>query len=187
MGKVKGSILRARLAYMEAHFNEAEQQAVWSVLSESDRQTLKGNLLSGSWYSRDLFDRLMTAVNQNVGAGDFKHIRKMGYFAAGLQLTGAYDSFVRKGDPGFLVCRANSIWQIFHDFGRIESAVEPGRCRLWLKDLGRPDIATVEGIIGWTQQALEMSGCHDIRYRYLAASSAKGDAYEIRFVWRLDG
>ncbi len=186
MANLKGSTFLARLAYLDTHFGEEGRETVWALLDPEERKVLEGGILPGSWYSRELFNKLVDLIDRELGNGDHRLTRRMGYFAAGLQLRGAYDSFVREGDPDFLLGRANNVWQIFHDFGRVETATEPGRCRIWLKDLGFPDIGTVEGIVGWAQQGLELSGCKDLRYRYLPCPSPKRDVYEIRFVWRLE-
>ena len=186
MANLKGSTFLARLAFLESRFGEEGRATVWSHLDPEERTLLEGDILPGGWYSRDLFNKLVDLIDQELGDGDHRLTRQMGYFAAGLQLRGAYDSFVRPGDPDFLLAKAGNIWQLFHDFGRVEAKTEPGRCRIWLKSLGFADIGTVEGIIGWTQQGLELSGCKDIRYRYLPRPSPNNDAYEVRFVWRLE-
>ena len=186
MPKVKGSTFLARLAFLDSRFGDKGKQKVLAALSQSDREFLSGKILPATWYDRNFFGRFVDTIDQELGKGDHRLTRLMGYYAADLQLNGAYDAFIRHNDPSFLLSRANSVWQIFHDFGHIEILLEgKSRCRLWLKDLKFSDVATVEGIIGWTLKGLELSGCQEIRFRYDPHPTPTKDAYRILVAWRM--
>lgn len=186
MSTLKGSTYLARLAFLDQKYEEDDRRRVFATLPEQDIAILQGKILPGSWYPRDVFTRLVEGIDQVLGDGDYRLVRKMGYFAADLQLSSVYSSFIRPGDPSFLMNKAGSAWGLFHTYGRIESRLEaPFHASLIVRELGYPDITTVEGVIGWSCRGLEMSGCTDIRFRYKPLSSAAGDAFHILIVWKM--
>lgn len=184
---LKGSTFLARLAYLEAKFDEDSRRRVFDALPSADVALLKGKILPGSWYPRTVFNRLVETIDQELGHGDYRLVRKMGYFAADLQLTGAYASFVRPGDPLFLLDRAGNAWTFFHDFGHMESSRDGAdRGIIHLSKLGYADLVTVEGIVGWACRGLELSGCGSIRFRYDPVPGTDPGAFRIVMAWQLD-
>ena len=182
---LKGSTFLARLAFLNNKFKEEERRLVFDQLPASDASLLQGKILPGSWYPRTIFNRFVETVDRVLGQGDYRLVRQMGYHAADLQLTGAYASFVRPGDPLFLLSRAGNAWSFFHDFGHLESSRDgDGRGVIHISELGYADRVTVEGIIGWSCRGLELSGCHHIRFRYDPVPGCD-DAFRIVIAWQL--
>ena len=184
MPKIKGNILAARLSVLDKLFPEDGRRTVWPHLTQEEQEILGGNILPGSWYESTLLSKLMAAVDSELGRGDHELTRRMGYHAAAIQLGDVYETFIRPGTPEHLLTRCSNIWNLTHDYGRVEVKITGDhRCRIRLFDI---DAVTVQGLVGWVQQGLELSGCKRIRHRCSPCPGFEETAFEMRWAWRMD-
>ena len=181
MAKLKGNILASRLVVLDKLFGKQGRESIWPLLTVDEREVLEGKILPASWYDGALLVKLMTLVDSELGAGDHELTRRMGYHAAAIQLGDVYGTFIRPGKPEFLLNRCSTIWNLTHDFGRVEvELIAESKSRIRLYGI---DLVTVMGLVGWVHQGLEMSGCKNIRYRGSPLQGRGPEVFEMRWAW----
>ena len=185
MPKLKGNILLARLTLIDELFGEEGRRKVWQKLTPEEREALDDDILTGSWYESSLLTRLMTVVESELGNDDFRLTRNLGYRSAEIQLNGVYASFIRPGDPGFLLSRCPTIWRLTHDFGQVEvRRSDKTHCVIRLLDI---EAVQAHGLVGWVQRGLELSGCRQVRKRtFLRPSASDEPIFEMHWTWELE-
>jgi uncharacterized protein (TIGR02265 family) len=161
VGKVKGTLLVARMKYLRSRGAESEER-VLRRLSAADQAVVRGDLDPSGWYPADLLLRLdMTMVALLASGERGRLFLEMGRFSAEASLApgGVQRPFLREGDPHHLLSSVPAIHSAEHGIGRrtCERTGERGAI-VRTFDGGEADAEECLTAVGWLQRAIELSG-----------------------------
>lgn len=149
MQRVKGAVLKSRLAFVTEHAGMAGLQAVLESLAPEDRKSIEAMLTVG-WYPFDLGKKLDDAIVKVVGGGDPQFFRRLGRESADRNLKSLHKSFLSPGDPHAFLAKAQQIYGLYYQTGRREYERTGERSgvitTLDAETFSTPDCLTV---IGW--------------------------------------
>jgi uncharacterized protein (TIGR02265 family) len=175
--RVKGSVLRTRLALVEELRPGDGLGLVLGRLTPEERQVL-GSLLPSSWYAFELGRRLDEAIVAQIGGGRPEFFEKLGEASADKNLgpEGVHRRFLVPGDPQRFLANTPLIYSYYYDQGRRDyektSEREAVLTTREAETFSAPDCLTV---IGWYRRALEMCGAQQPRV-VEEECRARGDA-----------
>jgi uncharacterized protein (TIGR02265 family) len=160
---IKGSVLRARLAFIEQRLGKIGIARIVTRLRKEDREILEGILLPAGWYPFETSERLTIAIAEELSAttkiaGDDVY-RELGRTSADLNLSASQRVYVRERDPHGLLKAAASIYRLYYSSGeRVYERL--GDKKAVLRTTGsetfsREDCLT---IVGWHERAIAMCG-----------------------------
>jgi hypothetical protein len=119
--QVRAGILRAREAYVEAHFGAAAVQRLRAAASERLRALLLLPERSIEWFDFDLYVELNVLVDGLFGRGDLALSWEMARYAAKNE-QGMWRTFALKRIPISLVMSlAGAVWSHHFNAGRLTS------------------------------------------------------------------
>lgn len=181
--RIKGSILKARLGFVEEHFDKTGLAKVLDHMSDADRERL-GTLLATSWYPFELGKRLDEVIVQELGRGQPKFFEQLGEASAERNLGGVHKGFLVPGDPQAFLARAPMIYSFYYDTGRRDyEPAGPKGAVLTTRDaeaFSKPDCLTV---IGWYRKALAMCGATGVRIGEDECRAEGGKVCRYRISW----
>src|SRR5690606_3010012 len=119
MQQIKGTVVIARLAFVEQHFGKAALEQVLRSLDEEDQRALR-MLLTVRWYPFELGRRLDEAIVRVVGGGDPEFFERLGEASAEKNLATLHKSFLTPGDPHAFLRKAPQIYELYYETGRRE-------------------------------------------------------------------
>jgi hypothetical protein len=158
--RIKGSVLRTRLALIDDVRPGDGRERVLARLSDEERQDLDSLLPSG-WYPFELGRRLDEAIVAEIGGGRTEFFEKLGEASAEKNLgpAGVHRRFLVAGDPHAFLAKTPLIYSYYYDQGRREylksSESEAVLVTHDAETFSTPDCLTV---VGWYRRALEMCG-----------------------------
>jgi predicted hydrocarbon binding protein len=159
-GKIKGSVLLARLEFIKEHGGDRTLQAVLGKLSEVDREVFTGMILPVSWYDIRLELRLDMAIAAVISPNDpARPFLAMGRSSAEKNLAQYQSDFVEVGNPHRVLSRAPQLYRLYYDAGR-RTYEKLDERKAVLRTFEAPTV-TVEDcltIVGWHERAIEISG-----------------------------
>lgn len=162
MQQIKGSVLKARMSFVEEHGGEDAVHRVLERLPAKDRVALKMITLV-RWYDFDLGQRLDDAIVRELGGGRSEFFELLGEASAERNLTTHHASFLTEGDAHSFLAKAHSIYAMYYDTGHREYVKTGERsaelCTYDAETFSTPDCLTV---VGWYKRALEMCGVTDV-------------------------
>lgn len=185
MVRIKGSVLRSRLALVEELAPGGGLARVLGRLPEADRQTLQ-SLLAASWYPFDLGRRLDAAIVDDLGGGQVGFFEKLGDASAQKNLGkgGVHHSFLLVGDPHGFLANAPFIYSFYYDQGHRDYERTGDKAAVLTthgaETFSAPDCATV---VGWYRRALEMCGCTGARVVEEECRAKGGSVCRYRLTW----
>ena len=111
--RLKGSVLRTRLAFVEQH---AGPDALARVLARlpADQATSLRSILSANWYPFELGTQLDRAVVDELGGGRPEFFLRLGAESADRNLGGVHKVFI-KSDPHLFLSQAPTIYSLYYD------------------------------------------------------------------------
>ena len=181
--RVKGSVLRSRLTFVEEQAGADAVLRVKARLSAADQQTV-ARMLSTSWYPFELASRLDQAIVDELGGGRPEYFLRLGASSAERNLTGVHRAFLRPGDPHGFLTQAPEIYASYYDRGRrtYERAGEKEAVlTTWeAETFSGPDCLTV---VGWHTKALEMCGCSHVSVVEEECRARGGGVCRYRLRW----
>jgi uncharacterized protein (TIGR02265 family) len=187
IGKVKGTLLIARMKYLRAQGVDSAER-VLRRLSEEDRRVLADALLPSSWYSAGVLLRLETTIAALLAFGDRHQLfRDMGRFSAETNLgqAGIQRAYLRDGDPQFLLRHVPQMYGAQHDTGRREY-VQTGERSAVLRTLEAEEVRVDDCLttIGWLERGVELSGGRAVRVVEQECRARGGAACEYHCEWQ---
>ncbi|MBM7118280.1 TIGR02265 family protein [Archangium primigenium] len=184
-GRIKGSVLIARLNLLMRQSAPGRLQEVLQKLSPEDRKVLSGVIMPIGWYPLDLNLRLDAAIAEALSPRDRnKAFIDMGRASAEENLTGPHHVFIRKGDPHFLLSHAPEIYRLYYAVGA-RSYEKTGERSALLRTVGAENVTEADclTIIGWYQRAIELSGGRDVRITHTKCRARGHGACEYACTW----
>lgn len=181
--RIKGSVLRARLAFSEEHSGGKGLDAVLDRLPAADRPLLKG-LLASKWYPFELGQRLDQAIVAALGGGKPDFFLRLGEASAEKNLTGVHKDFLVPGDPHAFLARAPMIYSFYYDQGRRDyEKLGPREARLTTREAETFSTADCLTVVGWHKKALEMCGAGGVRVSEEECRARGGAVCRYRVCW----
>jgi hypothetical protein len=100
--KIKGSVLKSRLAFVEQRFGREGLQKVMESLEPEDRGALE-NVLPVAWLEFELGKRLDDTIVRVLGGGRAEVFERLGEASAEANLTSVHSAFLTSGDPQYFL------------------------------------------------------------------------------------
>jgi len=187
-GKVRGTLLLARMKYLRAQGSTAVRAALGRLPAE-ERELLEGMLLlPGLWYEAGILERLDDAIATSLANGERAAVLlDVGHYSADLNLgpSGVLRAWVRENDPHALLREVPRIHASLH--GGAERTYERIDDRTALVRAVRVDgrqgsdcLTTV----GWLQRAIELCGGREVRVAEVTCLARGSACCEYRCEWR---
>jgi uncharacterized protein (TIGR02265 family) len=183
--KIKGSVLRSRLAMVEELAPEGGLDRVLARLAPEERDTL-GTLLASSWYPFEVGRHLDAAIVDELGGGRAAFFEKLGEASAEKNLGdgGVHRRFLERGDPHAFLEKTPLIYSFYYDQGHREYE-KAGETEAVLtthdaETFSAPDCATV---VGWYRRAMEMCGVQRPRVFEEECRAKGGAVCRYRITW----
>ena len=162
MQQIKGSVLKARLAYVDQQFGKEGRERVLLSLVDEDRRALS-SILTVKWYPLDLGRRLDDAIVRTLGDGKTEVFEQLGAASAEKNLGSVHKAFLTSGDPHGFLTRTPSIYAMYYEKGRREYEKTSDKSAVLTTHdaevFSAPDCLTV---IGWHRRALELCGAEKV-------------------------
>jgi hypothetical protein len=182
-GRVKGTILLARLAFVRTRGGELAVHAVLARLPEEDREQLSGITLAMSWYPFELNVRLDAAIARELGGEGV--YRALGGESAKHALSSTFRNFARGRDPHGLLKHVAQIHRMYKDTGYMTyewadknvAVLRTFDC----KSFSAPDCLTN---LGWHEQAVELCGGRGARANETRCRARGEPLCEYRVQWQ---
>ncbi len=181
--KIKGNIIKSRIAFVKERFGDAGWEQVLAALPEGDRRQLLTPTNVG-WYEFELGDRLDKAIVTVLGKGDTEIFREMGRASARENLGGVHSSFMQQRDPLKFMAKAPVIYRFYYATG--ERAWEPtGPTSGVLVTTGSDTYSTADcaTVMGWYEEALKMLGASGVAIVEEACCAHGAEACRYRVSW----
>ncbi len=183
MQQIKGSVLKARLGFVEERFGQDRLAAVLEALPEDDRKELR-QILTVKWYPFDLGKRLDRAIVEALGGGDATFFERLGEASAEKNLGTLHKGFLTHGRPHDFLAQAQAIYSLYYQTGRREYERVGEREGLLTtheaETFSAPDCSTV---VGWYRKALEMCGAKGVTVREEECRARGGAVCRYRVSW----
>ncbi len=182
--KIKGSVLKSRLAFVEQQFGREGLDKLMESLGPEDRGTLD-NVLPVAWFEFELGKRLDDAIVQVLGGGRAEVFERLGEASAEANLTSVHSAFLAPGDPHAFLGKAPQIYNMYYQTGRREyertGEKEGVLTTFEAETYSKPDCLTV---MGWYRKALEMCGATNPRIVEDECRARGGEVCRYRVSWR---
>lgn len=183
MQKVKGSVLKARLSFVEEQFGAETLQRVLDSLRVEDRKALR-TLLPIQWVPFEIGKRLDDAIVEVVGRGNTDFFERLGEASAEKNLAGAHQYFLTPGHPHAFLAKAPQIYRMYYQTGRREyDRTGEKEGVLTTHDAETFSAADCLTVIGWHRRALEMCGASDVEIVEEECRARGGDVCRYRVTW----
>lgn len=183
MQQIKGTVLKARLAYVEDHFGREGLDKVLASLPPEDRAEL-AKVLTIKWYPFEIGRRLDDAIVREAGGNDPRFFERLGESSADQNLRTVHAAFLVPGQPHAFLAKAQSIYALYYETGRREYTragdTEGVLTTFDAETFSTPDCLTV---IGWYRKALEMCGAENVQIMEEECRARGGQVCRYRVSW----
>jgi uncharacterized protein (TIGR02265 family) len=161
--KVKGSVLKSRLGFVERQFGAEGLAKVMESLGPDDQKVLH-RIVPVAWLDFEIGQRLDDAIVRVLGGGRPEVFERLGEASAETNLKTVHAAFVAAGDPHGFLAKAPQIYRMYYQTGSREYERTGEREGvLTTRDaetFSKTDCLTV---IGWYKKALELCGAKNPR------------------------
>ena len=182
--KVKGDILKARVAFVKERFGQVSWEKVLASLPQGDQDLLRASVVDVGWYDFEIGERLDKAIVNVVGGRNTRVSEEMGRASAHENLTTVHSSFLEPRDPQKFMAKAPMIYRLYYDTGHCTwEPTGPTSGVLTTFDsetFSAPDCATV---IGWHKEALAMLGTKNVAMAEETCRARGGEFCRYRLSW----
>lgn len=182
--RIKGGILKARLAFVEQVGGAPAVERVLGALPQEEGKTLSTLLTASGWYPFSLGSHLDEAIVAVLGGGDPRYFERLGEASAEKNLGGAHKEFLVPGNPQAFLAKAPMIYSFYYQGGRrTYEATGPTGGLLTTYDaphFSGPDCKTV---VGWYRKALEMCGAKGVQVTEEECRAEGGKVCRYRLAW----
>ena len=177
MAMVKGTAVKASLAFVASRAGEDRLARIIAALPPPYEEMLSGPVLQGNWYEFSTLLALMDASAPFVTPVGSKSLAwEMGRFSADFGLKSIYKVFFRLADPGFIIHKASQVFDSYYRPGTmIVERAAPQEALLRLTGFDQPSPVFCDRLLGWMERTLELCGAKEICMEHPRCLS-RGDA-----------
>lgn len=181
--RLKGSVIRARLTFVEELGGQAAVERVLARLPAEAAETLR-TLLSASWYPFELGEQLDRAVVDELGGGRADFFLRIGADSAERNLHGVHKAFLRS-DPHTFLAQVPTIYAFYYDRGhRTYERTGERSGVMTTHDAETFSAADCLTVVGWHVRALEMCGASGVRIVEEECRATGGRVCRYRLSWQ---
>jgi len=184
--RIRGHVLLSRLKYVRDVAGEAGLQKVLAALAAPDRDVLTGMIPLVSWYPAELNLRLDAAIGAVLSPRDKNHLfRELGRASAEKNLKGVHRTYVREGDPHYLLAASPLIYAAYYAVGR-RTCEKTGERSAVLRTYQAENVTAADclTVVGWHERAIELCGGRDVKVVETQCRTRGADCCEYRCEWR---
>jgi hypothetical protein len=160
---VKGSVLRARLRYVEERGGDNGYRHFFDALQPTTRAAIEARVLASGWYPFAAFIDICEVIDRQLGAGDLALCHELGRHGCDANLPTLYKIFFRMADVLYIVRRAAAAWRVNYDEGSMSVVGEGDHVVTLRMEVPAPHRAHCLSVRGWIVRAGELSGAKDVR------------------------
>lgn len=184
MAKTKGSLLAARLRYLDVRHGQEGRSRVLAALSPATRTLLEAPPDADVWVPFEALVELTKTIDDVLGTGDLALAADTGRFSADLVLGGMRDALTASG-PIFLFRQAPSVWHQHYDSGTVEGGLL-SRSHGVFRVVGfdAPAAAHCASVRGWIARTLELTGILDVVVDHVYCRARGDDSCQYDCSWR---
>jgi hypothetical protein len=135
---------------------------VLATLAPEDREVLS-HVVADGWYDEHLLFRLLRAIDSLIGRGDLALLRELGRENADRDMNGPQRFFFRLANPAYVLEKASSYWNRFHDTGHWEVKRQPNGAVGTLLDFDVDDERFCATVNGYIERMFELVGAREPR------------------------
>jgi hypothetical protein len=184
--RIKGTIIAARRDFVKEHFGDEGWMKVVHAMPPEDQATIKGAVLSATWYPFELGNRLDKAIVQVLGKGKESFFQELGAESARRSLAREHKSFVANSDPQAFMKKANLIYKFYYDAGYREyKETGPSSGIITTYDSETYSVPDCLTVLGWYKEALKICGAKDIVAVDEECRAKGGSCCRYKFQWRV--
>jgi hypothetical protein len=184
--KIKGTVISARRDFVKEHFGEDAWMKVVSAMPPEDQAKIKDTIMSSTWYTFEIGNRIDKAIVQVLGKGKESFFEELGAESARRILTKEHKTFITNSDPQAFMKKAGMIYKFYYDTGYREykeTSPLSGIITTYDSDtFSTPDCLTV---IGWYKEALKMCGANNVTAVEEECRAKGGSCCRYRFEWKI--
>jgi len=183
--EAKGIAIITFAPFIKEKFGQNGYVEWLEALGPGSRAILSGQIDSGRWYPMDEACSHPTETLCRVFyGGDPKGAWDLGRYSADHAFNWFFRSVIKLTTVQNFVMRASSfLSSYYHPVSMEMPFASPGRILVHIIDFSESSRYIEHRIAGWTQRALEIHGCTEVRV-LIAKSRASGDPYtEMDITW----
>jgi uncharacterized protein (TIGR02265 family) len=184
--RIRGHVLLSRIKYVREVAGEAGFLKVLAALPVGDREVLSGMVPLVSWYPIELNDRFDAAIAATLSPRDKNRVfLELGRASAEKNLAGIHRTYLRPGDPHFLLASTPLIYAAYYAVGQRTYERTTDRSAI-LRTLGAEHVTPADclTVVGWHQRAIELCGGRDVQVLELQCRARGAPHCEYRCEWR---
>lgn len=184
MAKFKGTVFESTRMFTAQTFGPDAVEGVLRELDSSDTEILRDVQAIG-WYPVEPVLHYMHALDRVFGSGDLSLCVRAGHYSAGWSMNTVLKMFLRFKSPIWLVDRATSVWNRYHDTGVWQlRETAPGHIIGELRDFAVRDPAFCARLCGWLRGAIELTGGENAAVNEIRCTSKKDDHCAFTLEWK---
>ena len=184
MAKFKGTVFESTRMFTLETFGPEGVDRVLSELDAADRDVLQSVQAIG-WYPVEPVLHYLHALDRVFGNNDLAVCERAGRYSAGWSMNTVLKVFLRFRSPVWLVDRATSVWNRYHDTGRWSVESLSGERMLGeLRDFAVRDPAFCARLRGWLQGAIELTGGDNATVTEVRCTNHKDDHCAFTLEWK---
>ena len=175
--QVKGSVVKSVSEFVKSEHSSGFE-AWLKKLPQASHSIYTKPILATDWYPVDEGVIIPTRLISDLFFSDPKKAAwASGRYSAHTALTGIYKVFVLISTPAFMMSTARKILAAFYDPTSLEVVRSDSKSMcIHITQMPKPDLVLEHRIGGWTERALEICGCKQLKIK-ITKSMAAGDAY----------
>jgi hypothetical protein len=184
LAKFKGTVFESTRMFTEETFGPDAVERVLQELDASDREVLQ-HMHTIGWYPVEPVLQYMHALDRVYGKSDLEVCTRAGHFSAGWSMNTVLKVFLRFKSPLWLVDRATSVWNRYHDTGKWNvQSVNSSELLGELREFAVRDLAFCARLRGWLQGAIELTGGEGATVTEVRCTSRDDDHCAFTLEWK---
>jgi hypothetical protein len=184
LAKFKGTVFESTRVFTLQTYGPEAVDRVLAELDPTEREILRDVQAIG-WYPVEPILHYMHALDRVFGQSDLEVCTRAGHYSAGWSMNTVLKVFLRFRSPVWLIDRATSVWNRYHDTGkwRVQSLASE-RMLGELRDFAVRDPAFCARLRGWLQGAIELTGGEGATVTELRCANRNDDHCAFALEWK---
>lgn len=184
MLREKGIICANARAFVESRFGEERWQAIIARMLPEDAAALR-SMVATAWYDVGLVMRLFRCMVEDLGGGDEAFVAVFARFQAERDLKVTYRLFFRLANPAYVLEKAMSYWNRFHEKGRwVIARSSPTSAVGTLLDFPIQDPLFCRHLTAYLTRMFELVGARRVETEHTRCRASGGSECVFVVSWR---
>jgi hypothetical protein len=184
LAKFKGTVFESTRMFTAETFGPDAVERVLGELDPSDSEILR-HVQAIGWYPVEPVLSYMHALDRVFGQSDLSLCTRAGHYSAGWSMNTVLKVFLRFRSPTWLIDRATSVWNRYHDTGKWHvQSLNPEEMLGELRGFAVRDKAFCARLRGWLQGAIELTGGEAASVTEVRCTSRNDDHCAFSLEWK---